>query len=281
MLRRLLPLLPRHLRHTLIRRNFRYDESELEGVEVSVADQVSEYVDAAKLLYDGYLGRGMISPHGAGVRFTPYLALPSTLIFVAKRHGTLVGTLSLVIDRSIHLPMDKVFREELEALRAQGRRLAEVGALCVAKGVRGLGIPFLLYKTMWLTTRLLPIDDLVVAVRPSIAESYQAMLLFEPIADARPFPGLLLKVVGLRLRLDDAVASFHKAFGHLPKNQQNPLYMYVERDHPQIRIPTDPDFNAALRPVRMQAAVKLAALRPDTILDLDPSDFEHLQEEFD
>lgn len=281
MLRRLLPLLPARLQHAVIRRGFRYDEAELEGVEVHVAATVEEYLEAARLLYGGYVARGLIHPHGAGVRFTPYLALPSTVVFVARRHGLVVGTLSLVLDSRIHLPMDKVFSAELQALRDAGRRPAEVGALCVDPTVRGLGIPFLLYKAMWLTSRVLPVDDLVVAVVPEAAANYQALLLFQQVGPARSYPGIRKKTVALRLPLPEAPAAFRAAFGHLPKDQRNPHYLYTELTHPQLQVPTAPGFMAGLRQVRMQASVKLAALRPDTILDLAPEDFEALQREFD
>lgn len=276
-MRRLLPWLPWRLKSALVRRAFHYKEEELQGVVVKVADTADAYVDAARLVHDGYVARRIMRAHGSGVRMTPYLALPTTVIFVALRDGQLLGTLSLVLDSELKLPMEKAFPDEVAAVRAEGRRPAEVGALCVAPGQRGMGVPFLLYKAMWKTAvELLGVDDLVISVHPTAAPLYEGMLCFERMGRPRQYPGLDRSAVAaaLRLKLREAETTFRAVFGHLPKDQHNPLYMYVEHPHPQLELPADARFLEQLRGLRQQATLKLAALRPDIVLELDPSTFE-------
>lgn len=284
---RALSLLPRSMRDRLIRGRMRIDERELQGVTVKVADEISEYVDAARLVHDGYVKRRIIRAHGSGVRLTPFLALPSTIIFVALRDKEVKGTLSLVCDSSLKLPMDKIYGPELDELRTKGRRLAEVGALCLTADVRGSGVAFLLYKAMWQCAELLGLSDLVVAVHPSAAQLYEAMLRFERIGPLRTYPSMTkeAKAVALRLRLtpegDHAGAreTFRAAFGSLPKTARNPHWLYVERIDPQICLPTSASFVDGLRELHQRASLKLTMLRPDIVTQMNHDEFEQFRHE--
>jgi hypothetical protein len=68
-------------------------------------------------------------PCGAGVfRFTPYHALPHTVVLVAKERERVVATMSLIMDNTIlGLPSESIYPGEIEDLRHLGRRLGEVG----------------------------------------------------------------------------------------------------------------------------------------------------------
>lgn len=272
-----LRLLPQGLRYAAIRHGFRLVESELAAVEqVRMAKTVGEYVTSMGLVYDGYVDRGIMAPHEARVRMTPYLALPSTVIFVAMEKGEVAGTLSLVKDGPLGLPMQKIYAQEVQAVRDEGRVVAEVGALCVANGKRGTGIPFLLYKTMWLAaTRLLGVDDLMIAVHPDAADLYCASLQFERVGPVRSYPTLerSASAVALRLRLREAEANFRKSWGDLPRTSANPYWLYVERVDAQIQLPTDPAELAPLEELHRKASMRLAALRPDIVLDLENDEF--------
>ena len=272
-----LSLMPQSLRYALIRRGVKIVESELASVEaVRIAATVDEYVDSMRLVYDGYVARGILKEHDSKVRMTPYVALPSTAIFVAIEKGQVAGTLSLVKDGPFGLPMGKIYQKEVQSVRNEGRVIAEVGALCVANGKRGTGIPFLLYKTMWLAARrLLNIDDLVIAVHPDAADLYCATLQFERIGPVRDYPSLTRSAaaVALRLRLKESEEAFKKKWSSLAKTPANPYWLYVERVDPQISLPTEEVLNG-LRELHRKAILKLAALRPDIVLDLNTAEFE-------
>lgn len=274
---RLLPYLPTGVRHSIIRRSFTLNEAELAAVgSVRIANTVDEYVEAMKLVHDGYVNRGIMAPHGSRVRMTHYLALPSTTVFVALQRGEIAGTLSLVKDSSVGLPMQKIYGTEIQALRDLGRVPAEVGALCIAQGRRGTGMSFLLYKAMFrAATTLLGVDDLVIAVHPDAADLYKATLRFEQIGPVRKYPALDRSAMAVALRLDLRVAEsvFRERWAALPKTPANPYWLYCERVDPQIQLPSDPTVLDEIKSLHRKATMRLASLRPDIVLDLDTSEF--------
>lgn len=279
-----LKLLPRRLRYAAIRRGFNLKEGELAEVEsVHIASTTEEYLEAMKLVHDGYVSRGIITPHQSRIRMTHYLALPSSMVFVARTSdGRVAGTLSLIKDSPLGLPMEKIYGDEVQTLRAQGRVTAEVGALCVAADKRGSGIAFLLYKAMFLTAaRLLGVDDLVIAVHPDAADLYIANLQFERIGPVRQYPKLERSAcaVAMRLNLNDLGARYAAAWGQLPNTAANPHWLYFERHDPQISLPPDAARLSDLRPSHRRATMKLAALRPDIVLDLEAHEFDAFRHE--
>jgi hypothetical protein len=270
-----LRLLPRAVRDPVIRRVVAVDDKALQGITVRLAETIDEYVEAARLVYDGYHARGILDAHEARVRITPFLALPSTLIFVALQEGRIVGTISVVVDGPAGLPMETIYGKEVAALRAQGRRIAEVGALCVTPGLRGFGVPFLLNKAMGLSARdVARVDDLVIAVHPRAHDLYRALLGFETMGPIREYPSLKKSAlaVGLRLPLREAQESYRARYGDRVA-KANPYYLYFQRRDPQIVFPTDEAGLERVRQVHRRAAVKLLALRPDVLIDLSTDSF--------
>lgn len=278
-LRRLIRALPRAWQRAIVRRKASFDERDLEGVTVRVANSVDDYVAAARLVHDGYVAKGLAQPHASGVRMTPFLALPTTIIFVAHRAGELVGTMSLVGDSALGLPMEKIYGPEVIKARSTGRRLAEVGALCIAPSARGLGVAYLLNKAMITYATSLGIEELLIAVHPDAAVVYET-LCFEAFGPVRQYPSLNRSAlaVGLCFRLSAYVELTGRAYGHLPADNANPHYLYCHRADPQIQLP-QADARPQLAMIHRRAAMKLAALRPDIVRELSHSEFQLLQRE--
>ena len=268
----LLKRLPRSIRERVIRSQLRIDDSELEGLVVKVASTVQEHEHASRLVHAAYVRRGIMEPHASGVRVTTHGLLPSTIVFIAKRHGEVVGTLSLVLDSPLGLPMEQVFAAEIAPLRAAGRKVAEVGALCVAPHERGRGVPLLLNKLMWqVASKRLGINSLAIAVHPDAACLYDATLRFVALGTTKTYPGLTASAlaVALHLDLDSAEDRLACDFGMMGADPRSPYYLYVMREHPQIQLPSDQLLRRQLAEVRSQAAKHLDSLRPDCLQSLD------------
>lgn len=231
--------LPRLVQEQVILNKAAIGPHDLEGVTVSVATSVDDYLEAGQVLHRGYLDEGLIEPQPGGLHLAPQLLRPTTTLFVARKAGRVMGTLSLALDSHHGLPMDVVYPRELSQLRAQGRRLAEVGTLCVSSGHRRRGVSFLLYKLMWRCAReLLDVDDLLAGVWFDAAPVYETIFRFVPMEPRSWWPGVKQGGVGLRLDLRTAEAVMRRAFGHLPKDERNPHHLYVGQNHPQLQLPT-------------------------------------------
>jgi hypothetical protein len=264
-------LLPGRLRERLVRSRVHIDENELRSLTVKEADTVAELEAVARLAHEAYVSRGIMAPHPAGVRVTPHFLCSTTRTFIAKRGEVVVGALSLSMDRSpLPVPMDKIYRPQVDALRARKRKIGEIGGLCIAKGSRRLGISFLLNKIVLRSAgEIYGLDDVVIAVHPDAEEFYRATMHFETVGPVCEYPGLSKSALAVAMRLDLNAWRFNcfRAWGHMPKTASkpfNPFYMYFERQDAQITFP-QPTVSAS---IRRAVADRLLALAPDALAEL-------------
>jgi GNAT superfamily N-acetyltransferase len=247
---RLLRLLPRAVRDRAARARVRVREAGLAGVTVNLAESGADLREAAALVHAAYVARGLLPPEPGGARLTPHLLLPTTMTFVARAAGRIVGTLSLFTDSVIGIPADPLAPTELERLRSRRRRVAEAGELAVAPAFRGVGLTYLLGKALYrCALELLRVDDLVVAVHPDAEDHYRAVLCFERLRPPQRVPGLAPRARAVVMRLDLRLArwTWFQCFGHLPSTAGNPYHMYIERRDPQIAPPPSVDATVAAR----------------------------------
>jgi hypothetical protein len=283
MILRLLNLAPKSVRHRLLRQCFRADERDLEGLRVSVAATPEEHEQAARLLQQMYERRGIATPSPSGLRVLAPHLLPSTAVFIARdttRPGSpMIGTLSLVADSPLGLPMDRIYKAELDALRAAGRRIAEVGALCLLPSYRRTGIMYLLARIMHDHALAERRDDLVIAVHPAAADYYAANMLFEAIGPVRSYPGLtrLAPALAMRLDLRTHLERCCARFGQRSYDHTSPLWMFFGRDNPQIAS-LDRSELAQRRHLeaRRRVAAHLVMLCPDALTGLSEAAAIHL-----
>ena len=73
-----------------------------------------------------YMREGYIRNIDAESGITKYLRNKSTKVFLAKKEGVIIGTISLVADGELGLPMDLIYQDELKPYRSPKHRLAEV-----------------------------------------------------------------------------------------------------------------------------------------------------------
>ncbi len=98
-------------------------------IRVQIARDQQDWEQAFQLVADQYQSRGY-EADGYDYRFTTYHALPETMVLVAKEHGRVLATLSLVMDNTlVGLPMEAIYAAEVRDLRRAGRRLGEVSSL--------------------------------------------------------------------------------------------------------------------------------------------------------
>jgi hypothetical protein len=155
------------------------------GLTYGLARESEERLGAFRLIHDAYVRAGLGQPTASGMRVTPYQILPTSQIFVGKLEDQVVSTVSLIGDGELGLPMETIFGAEVQALRQQGERLAEVSCLADRRqdGRRFLSTFRQLTRLMAQFARYEGIQSLLITVHPRHVRFYEDLLGFVPISD--------------------------------------------------------------------------------------------------
>lgn len=218
-------------------------KGELSHVEYKVADTIEGLEQAGRLVYREYGKRGYAKPDPRGLRLTLWQALPQTTTFIGHEDGRIVATVTLIPDSPLELPIEQAYPREVAHLRAQGRRIGEVGLLALdterfGKGVfsmmdpRKLCFLFKLFKLMHDHAMFVDhLDDLVIAFNPKHQMLYR-LLGFEPLGGISYYGGDRNKpAVAMRLNLQMAderlrrIPATHRFFFDKPTS----LTMFASR----------------------------------------------------
>ena len=153
----------------------------------------AELEGAYELVYHNYRPREYIPANPFGLRLTIFNAFPSSVTFVAVVHNQVIATVSLIPDTPIGLPMDEIYREEVQTLRDAGRRLVEVTMLADRRLTiqRSLATVLTLMKLVFDCAALsLKATDLCITVNPHHDKFYHEYLLFSPLGGLRAYPSV-------------------------------------------------------------------------------------------
>ncbi|GHU29410.1 hypothetical protein AGMMS50256_14240 [Betaproteobacteria bacterium] len=233
--RKVISWLPRNQRFKIIRSFADCNPSLSSRLVLKIAETQEELEACFKLLHEAYVDSGFMKSHPSGMRVTIYHALPTTTTLCAKYDDKVVGTLSLIRESILGVPMQKIF--DLSAVRAKKGQIAEVSALAIHKGFRRTGgsVLFPLMKFMYeYCTTFFDTRHLVIAVNPRHIEMYESLLFFQRLSanvvenydfvNGAP-------AVGATLDLMEAPEIFRKCYDSKPPYQN--LYAYFT----QIRLP--------------------------------------------
>jgi len=177
-----------------------------DGLDFGLATDCRTLEQAFRLQHDQYVAHGYMEVHPSGWRLSLHNALSATRVFVARAGGRVVGTMTLIADSPLGLPMDEIYTDELRKLRDAGRNLAEVSALAIDPEYQSSGVPILLRLI-----RMLVIDaaqtksDLCIAVNPHHAAFYRKALHFQDLGGLKQY-GKVNGAPAIALRLDLALA---------------------------------------------------------------------------
>lgn len=205
--------LPRALQHRLIRRGACFPLATMEGLVVEVATATEAYLAAFRLVHDAYVGRGWLKPQPSGFWVTSHHVLPESTVFVLRRGTQFLGTVALIEDSPLGLPIDHTFSADTQRLRGPERHLVEVGSLALAPEIRRSGAAAVLMAAMWrYAYHRMEATDLLIAVSADVAVYYEALFDFAVYTPARDYAGFGVTgtaaehdpVVGLR---QDVVAA--------------------------------------------------------------------------
>lgn len=214
------------------------DASPDPGLTLGIATSQNDLEACFALLHDAYVDSGFMKAHPSGLRVTPYHALPTTTTLCARRHGTVVGTLSIIREGVFGFPLQTAFN--LAAVRALPGRIAEISALAIHPAHRTGKVLFPLLKFMYeYCTDYFDTRHLVIAVNPKHVGMYESLLLFKRLQEA-PIENYDFvdgaPAVGATLDLDVAPSLYRLVYGNQPPRRN--LYDYFTRVKlPNIQFP--------------------------------------------
>ncbi len=160
-------------------------------LSMKVAEKKEELESSYKLLYDVYLEKGYMDEQPHGMRISIYNALPHTITFLAldssDRGNKIIGTISLIMDSSLGLPMEEVFKEEIKLLRNSCLKIAEVSGLAVDTNYRYERVFMYLNQFLVAFALFVGVTDLVITVNPKHVNFYNNILFFKPMGPERRY----------------------------------------------------------------------------------------------
>ena len=233
--RKLISWLPRQKRFEVFRSFANCDPAPSDRLVLKIAETKEELEACFSVLHDAYVDSGFMKPDPSGMRVTIYHALPTTTTLCAKYDGEVVGTISLVRESALGVPLQKIF--DLNSVREKEGLIAEVSALAVHRRFRKTGgsILFPLMKFMYeYCTTFFDTRHLVIAVNPSHIEMYESLLFFKRLTATMVESYDFVNgapAIGATLDLKEALDVFKKHYANKPPHRN--LYAYFT----QVKLP--------------------------------------------
>lgn len=231
--------LPATLRNEVVRRSIQIPDNLPENLVFKIAETTDELEAAFRLVYDSYLPLGYCEPNDYRLRSTVHHALASTTTLLALDQGQVVGTLSVIRDNRLGLPLEKVFN--VNCLRKNSDRIAEITSMVIDKNYRrekGGQVLFPLLRLMYeYSTSYFGVRHLVVSIHPKDAFFYESLLLFKKIPGTTVQDYLGAPAVTLHLDLQFALHEYEKIYAKR-NTKSNLFYFFVQRKIPNVKMPS-------------------------------------------
>ena len=101
------------------------------AIDTGLAITRSELDAASRLVHRCYLERGYVQPSADGRHVSPYLAMPSAAVFVARAEGHVVATVSVLEDSELAAAVGRIAGVDLASATLQQRIQAVQDVLAV------------------------------------------------------------------------------------------------------------------------------------------------------
>lgn len=164
-------------------------------LEAGIASTAEERRAAAALVESRYASRGYRVADLAR-------AHESELMLIADQDGATVGTLTIRLDGPKGLRADESYREHIDAVRAVGKGVCELGRFAVASDAPSTSVLAALFARAYeLVLDLREITDVFIEVNPRHVEFYRKLFGFAVTAGGRICPRVRAPSVLLRLEV--------------------------------------------------------------------------------
>ncbi len=190
--------------------------------KIRLADSHGQRSSASMLIKKMYSWRGYQTSFNMDEQ-------PNRMTLVASSAEQTIGTITIGFDSQIGLLADDLYRDELNKLRSDGRRLCEFTKLAVDGEIKSKQVLAALFHIAFIYSfDIQKFTDLLIEVNPRHVKYYERMLGFVGWAETRINKRVNAPAVLLRLELDYVRAQIAR-FGGKPElaSAEKSLYPYA------------------------------------------------------
>jgi hypothetical protein len=163
--------------------------------KIRLAHSKNSFNSASMLVQRMYLQKGYEIP---GMQ-----KMPDRITLSASQNGNMEGTITLGIDAGDGLLADENYKQEIDGLRAKGRKVCELTKFAVVQTRGSKRVLAGLFNVAYIFGRLMQKQtDVVIEVNPRHVNFYKRMLGFEEYGPERMCARVNAPSVLLRLELD-------------------------------------------------------------------------------
>lgn len=243
---------------------------------IKISENFEEYEGAFRIVYDVYREIGYIkNDHHSKMSYSIYSMLPTTCVFIFKEHLEIISTLSQYLDSDVFgLPMDSLYKEEIDVLRNQGRKIAEIGALATANSSRWNNLSMFLGKAYLHYAKLTGVNDILIMVNPKHVSFYKAVFMFKDFGPEKHYPVVDAPAVALRINYDLFWERLEKTFkDHEFETNLHRFFSKINNTGVDAGMRFNIERNI---PVPYEAAIIFFKLRPEIVESLTPAQVDYL-----
>jgi hypothetical protein len=243
---------------------------------IKIAEEPDEYRQAFAIIYEEYLKETYAKPHDSKLLYSVYSMLPKSVTFIFKSYLEVLSTVTLVQDTKLFgLPMDCLYKNEIQALRDSGRKVAEVANLATRRVNRWSNLMIYLAKALYRYALFCNVNDVVIMVNPKHVRFYKEILLFEEFGEEKYYESVGAPAIALRANMDSFSKSLEGAYSET--DFETDLYSFFVKVNNDI---IEPEMQYSVEKNKlldMQLARELFKARPELLQNLDPKQREYLE----
>lgn len=168
-----------------------FEKNEVAEFTIKVANTLEERQAAFALGYQVYLSKGFISPNPHEMLIHSYDSNDETVVLIVQdKQKNIAGSVTIVFDVNSRLPAEKIYREELKALRDSGTKMAELSRLVISPDYRNSkDILVLLFNYATIFIRQVKhYNSLSIQVNPRHKNYYKSILNFDEVGGLKACP---------------------------------------------------------------------------------------------
>lgn len=158
-------------------------------ISIAPATGFIEFLKGMEMTNGEYRRTGIVKDSRSIFLYNEGLLNPNSTLFLARKEQDILGTISVIGRHENHIPCARLFREELDALRLEQRKVVELGTLSVKHQSESENLVFMLYlKIMIYTIFVEKVDDIFIQVKANVASFYVRNFLFKKVGKSKLHP---------------------------------------------------------------------------------------------